>query len=165
MKSNSSAFGTLAIAAAIAAAGCASHSPSQPAMGQTKGTTPLEAGGFDPKDPVATSAVREHAISLIEESAKSTEPQVRANAIEAASLTPDRLKSIIIHGLDDTNAGVRAVAAMACGRVRATKVTARIRPLIQDQNAFVRAAAIFALARCGSEVDRSPLATLLLHDQ
>lgn len=165
MKSNSSAFRTLAIAALVAAAGCASKPHQQPAMGESKATTPLDVSGFDPKDPVATSGVREHAISVIEESAKSADPQVRGNAIEAASLTPERLKTIIVQGLDDTNPGVRTIAAMSCGKARLTKVTARIRPLTLDQNAYVRAAAIYALARCGSEVDRSPLAGLLLHEQ
>jgi HEAT repeat protein len=165
MNSNSPAVRALAIVALLGAVGCATKPHQQPAMGQTKAASPLDTGSFDPKDPVATSAVREHAISLIEESVKSTDPQIRANAIEAASLSAERLKSIIVRGLDDTNPGVRAVAAMSCGKARLAKVNGRLRPLTQDQNAFVRAAAIYALARCGSEVDRSPLAGLLLHDQ
>jgi hypothetical protein len=133
-------------------------------MGQTGETSTPASGSFNPKDPVAVSAVREHAISVIDESASSKDPQVRANAVEGASLAPDRLKSVIGRGLTDPSAGVRTVAAMSVGKARVAELCSGVRPLLDDQSAFVRAAAIFALARCGQPVDRTPLAGMLLRD-
>ncbi len=160
------AAGAISLAAMAALAGCHKHqqTSSDPAMGQTASKALVEAPGFDPKDPVAVSAIREHALATIEESAKSPEAPIRANAVEAASLAPDRLKTIIDQALDDHNPGVRTVAAMSVGKAHLTKLAPRVRPLLTDQSPYVKSAAIYALAKCGFEVDRSPLAGLLLHD-
>jgi HEAT repeat protein len=154
----------LAMVALALAAGCASHPNPQPAMGQASPKPIPTTPGFDARDPVATSEVREHALSVIEEGALSPDAQVRANSVEAAALAPDRLKSVIDHGLDDRNAGVRCVAAMAVGKARLAKLASRVRPLLTDQSSFVRSAAIFALVRCDAEVDRTPLAGMILRD-
>ncbi len=160
------AAGALSLAVIAAIAGCHKHQQkdSDPAMGQAAAKAVLETPGFDSKDPVTISAIRERALATIEESAKSPDAPIRANAVEAASLAPDRLKTIVDRALDDHNPGVRTVAAMAVGKARLTKLAPRVRPLLTDQSPYVKSAAIYALAKCGFEVDRSSLAGMLLRD-
>ncbi len=154
----------LVAAATLAAlAGCASEGPPKASMGAT-GRGGQEAGGFNARDPVALSSIRERALSTVQEMAASDVPQFRANAVEAATAAPARLLPVIEQGLRDQNAGVRAVAAMAVGKARLTRVADRVRPLLRDSNPYVQSAAIFALVRCGQDVDRTPLANLLLRD-
>jgi HEAT repeat protein len=152
-------------------AGCTSQHPrtaggGQAASdaGQAEAKSLLAASSFDPRDPLAISKLHERAVATIEELSKSQDAQVRANSVEAASMAPERMKEIIGHGLEDTNPGVRSVAAMAAGRARLSEFTARMWPLIGDENAYVRSAAIYALIRCGADADRTPLAGMLLKD-
>jgi HEAT repeat protein len=145
--------------AAVLVAGCVSGSGGS--MGSRAG---IESANFDAKDPVIISGIRERAISLIGESANSTDARIRTNAVEAASLAPERLQPVIARALDDRNAGVRTVAAMAVGKASLAKLAGRVRPLLMDDSPYVRSAAIYALARCGAEVDRTPLASMLLSD-
>src|SRR5215831_13815445 len=132
-----------AAALLLLAAGCGKNKEGYPAMGQAGPKAIIETPGFDPKDPVAISGIRERAISTIEEAAKSPDAQIRANAVEAASLAPDRLKKVVDAALDDRNAGVRTVAAMAIGKVRMTKSVQRVRPMLSEPSAYVKSAAIF----------------------
>lgn len=115
-------------------------------------------------EPVRFSAIREQAIAVIERSAKDADPQVRANAMEAAALLPARLESVIAGGLSDQSPAVRSVAAMAAGRASLVSCTNRVYALLNDPTAHVRASALYALVRFGADVDRSPLATMLLDD-
>src|ERR1051325_5601606 len=121
--------GTLITAMSLMAlCGCAgTHSG---AMGQAGPKAISETPGFDAKDPVIVSGIRERALSMIEQAAKSPDPAIRANAVEAASMAPDRLKKVIDAGLDDRNTGVRAVSAMAVGKARLRKSAARCRTLL-----------------------------------
>jgi HEAT repeat protein len=144
-------------------AGCAAEGPRKASMGAA-GRSGHETSGFDARDPVVLSSIRERALSTVQEMAASDVPQFRANAVEAATAAPARLMPVIEQGLRDQNAGVRAVAAMAVGKARLTRVAERVRPLLRDSNPYVQSAAIFALVRCGHEVDRTPLANLLLRD-
>jgi HEAT repeat protein len=167
MNSNTRRLIASSVSAAVLlvlVAGCNKNRQAYPAMGQAGPHAILETPGFDPKDPIAVSGLRERAITTIEEAANSKDAQIRANAVEAASLAPDRLKKVIDNALDDRNPGVRTVAAMAVGKVRLSKSVPRVRPLVSDQSPYVKSAAIFALARCEAEVDRTPLAGMLLHD-
>jgi HEAT repeat protein len=159
MKHSELAALTAAVILAMAA-GCATTPSSDAAMGAT-GSAAL---GFNPKDQVAVSAVRERAIGVIQEQIASETPQFRANAVEAALYSPERLRPVIEKGLVDQNAGVRAVAAMTIGKGRIKKLAPQVRSLLQDPNPYVKSGAIFALARCGLAVERSPLANLLLND-
>ncbi|HYE61524.1 MAG TPA: HEAT repeat domain-containing protein [Phycisphaerales bacterium] len=156
MKNAYAAVGVTAVMVALAG-GCAQ--PSRPA-----GAMGAAAAPFTVTDPVALSAIRERAISTVQELIASETPQFRANAVEAALHSPDRLKSIIEKGLRDENAGVRAVAAMSVGKGRLAKLAPQARSLLHDSNAYVKSAAIFALARNGLQVDRTPLSNLLLKD-
>src|SRR5882724_5592411 len=112
---------------ALTLGGCvSSHTGS---MGQAGAKSGIESQGFDGNDPVIVSGVRERALSLIQDSAANPDAHIRTNAIEAASLSPERLQAVISHALDDRNAGVRSVAAMSVGKASLTKLAGRVRPL------------------------------------
>jgi HEAT repeat protein len=168
-----SVTGAAVVACVVLGAGCArdgktSQGGREPgartaAPGATRGTTRDDAPRV-PIDRVGQSALREKAIELVETLARSGDAQVRANAIEAASYAPTRLAPVIERGLRDTSPGVRSVAAMAVGRARLREIAVSVTPLMGDPTSAVRVSAIYALARTGNDVDRSPLAAYLLHD-
>ena len=107
------------------------------------------------------AALREKALSLLANTAQAGSPEERANALESLVQTPARLSGVAEIALQDQNVGVRAVAALAIGKAKLANLAPRVRPLLNDDNAFARGAAIFALKRCGQSVDVSPLAGLL----
>lgn len=127
---------------------------------------PVQPSAADVKElsQIAQSQLRERAIEAVQAASTSKDPQIRANAMEAAGLAPARLSKIIDAGLADENPGVRTVAALAVGRERLADLADHASYLLQDPTPHVKAAAIFALARCGQSVDQTPLATMLLRD-
>lgn len=158
-------------------AGCSSSGPAQTrtaaqpgnkavANSATASNTARPATGNAPV-PVQVSAtrlaeLREGAVQRIEDLSRSTDPQIRANAVEASGSASVRLKPIISSGLLDNNAGVRAVALMTIGKLQITDLVGKTTSLNTDPSPFVRAAAIYAQIRCGRKVDPSPLADMLL---
>jgi HEAT repeat protein len=87
---------------------------------------------------------------------------VRANAIEMLETQVEPLRQAVSRGLVDLNAGVRFASCMALGRQRLCGIADLARPLLNDPSQSVRAAAIFALAVCGEDVDQTPLAMMVL---
>jgi len=156
----------------ILSAGCASSSPEggsasgKSASGSGKPTEKLtiEEARKRYADPETRIRLREQAIDGLIVLAASGEPQVRANAVEALMAAPDRAEPAVGRALHDENLGVRTVAAMTAGKLRLTGQEAALRPLLEDPSPFVRAAAIYALRRCGEDVDPTPLAGMLLRD-
>ncbi|CAG1007402.1 hypothetical protein PHYC_03427 [Phycisphaerales bacterium] len=149
----------------LAAGGCAQLAPSQSSRPPAPAALPpaaTQAPGAD--DRIAASSIRERAIQLIEELSKSSDPQVRANAVEAASIVPNRLSEVVERGLHDPNPAVRSVAALAVGRSRITDLADQLSPLQSDPTPHVRISVILALVNCGQPVDRTPLANYLLED-
>lgn len=118
----------------------------------------------DYASPVVRSDLREAAIDSILACGRSRDASVRANATEAALLAPPRLESLVAAGLKDDNLGVRSVAAVVVGKARIKSLTPAVRPLLSDSSPFVRSSAIFALRKCGEEVDPSPLSNYLMSD-
>ncbi len=111
---------------------------------------------------VSQSQLRERAIDQIQQSSRSNDPAVRANAVEAAGRVKGRLKSVVTKGLSDPNLGVRAVAATTIGRAGLKDLAESTRPLLTDESPLVRTSAVFALTKARAAVDPSPLADLLL---
>lgn len=148
----------------LAAGGCMAH------KGQAAATksapppqaTPREIVKF--KDPAAVTDLKDRATELLLRLAADPSPQIRANAIEALLETPGKLEPEAAKGLIDPNPGVRSTAAMMIGRAQLASQVAGLTPLLKDPSAFVRASAMYALARCGQKVDQSPLADLVLSD-
>lgn len=129
---------------------------------KTKGKQQAGEPAEQPTSVLETSALREAALNKIEELAKSPDAQTRANAVEAAGQSPKRLLSIIEAGLGDTNAGVRTVACVVVGKQKLTNLSDRVSAMTTDNSEYVRAAALFALRRCGQSVDITPLSSFLL---
>lgn len=159
--------------AAIAFAGCSASGPNA-AKGPAAANSPAANAGLLKMsataarqryaDPVTRSALREHAIDELVVLAADPDPQVRANAVEAMLAAPSRVEPIVSKGLRDQNLAVRTVAAMTAGKLRLSSLTPEVDPLLRDPSPFVRAAAIYALRRCGEQTDPTPLATMLLSD-
>lgn len=183
-RSTSHVFGTCLLALVLAAGalpGCGSSGssttakPEKPATGTaqaqvksqdsskpaTRNTPP---GGQASSTLVSSSELRERALEVIEDGSRSSAPEVRANAVEAAGLAARRCESVIASGLKDDNVGVRSVAAMAAGRAKVEALAPALNPMLLDSSPFVRAAAVMGLARMGKPVDQSPLSTMLLTD-
>ncbi len=116
------------------------------------------------ENPIARSQVRERALGILLEASASDLPQMRANAIEAIALSPARVESIARLGLLDDNLGVRYTAAMTIGKLQLRSSRDLLKPLLRDEDPVVRAAAIYAIDRCGGKVDPTPIARLLQSD-
>jgi len=120
-------------------------------------------GKYD--DPVARSELRERAIELLSDTAvNSPAPELRANAVEALSMAPARFETVAPSTLLDENLGVRAVTALAAGRIRQRTLMPAVEPLLNDESPIVRSSAIFAMRRFGAPTDPTPLATMLMTD-
>lgn len=92
---------------------------------------------------------------------RSQDPYLRSNAIEAGAHLPGRAASLIAIGLRDRVAAVRFASLAMMGKLRLRAMSSSARPLLNDQNMSVRAAALFALHMCGHKVDLSPMAGYL----
>ncbi|MCW5775432.1 MAG: HEAT repeat domain-containing protein [Phycisphaeraceae bacterium] len=151
----------MTLAAALAAGGCGSSAE----QAEKPGTqTRTAARGERPADPVRITALRERAIATLTEYSSDVDPQVRANVIEALVVAPARLEPIAAAGLRDSNEGVRAVAAMAVGKARLSRLASAVEPLLSDPSPRVQTSAIFAMRRLGREADPTPLASFALGD-
>lgn len=154
----------LALALGVLCAGCRgpARGPSAGAGAADEAAAGADAGRFDHTDALAISGLRERAIERLEALASSSDPQVRANAIEALGALPSRVETVAAAGLRDGNEGVRAVAAMVVGRARVRSLGPAVERLTQDPSGYVQSAAIYASRRLGREVDLTPLGRLLL---
>lgn len=132
-------------------AGCASGPGDERASAET------------PLSPIERSTLRERALAILEEAATSENALLRANALEALHTAPTRIERFVRAGLADENLGVRYTAAMTVGELELRGLTPFIQPLRDDPSPSVEGAAIFALRRLGRDVNPTPLAALLRH--
>lgn len=124
------------------------------------------ASGSSPRHDAAMAAIAaenlvDEARHLLIASTSHETPTVRANALEALHLLPQDAGEYARRLLMDPNRGVRFVAAMTIGRLQVKDAAHLVAPLQQDSSESVRAAALYALKRCGQPVDLSPLAAML----
>ncbi len=141
------------------------------ALAAALSASPTLAGDKSPPKPanpyatqVARSQLREKAIDHLVQACVDKDPLIRANAIEGLHAAPARVEDAVRAGLADENRGVRFVAAYTVGKLRLKQSLTFVEPLLSDADSRVRAAAIFALASCGREIDPSPLGEMLGHD-
>ena len=106
-------------------------------------------------------ATRSKAMQILVDASVSDAPILRANAIEAMQVEPERALPLTQRGLMDENPGVRFAAVVTAGELNFTSLKPAIRPLVADRNPSVRAAAIYALHKFGDEIDITPLADML----
>ncbi len=143
-------------------AAAAGDRPAPPAVG-TRETAVGRDAATGPERPLAADPI-EAAAAILAAGVRSPDPVVRANALEGMLAWPALLREHVAGGLVDDNRGVRFVAAMCVGRARLTDLSHLVQPLVRDRSDSVRAAAIYALRRCGRPVDPSPLATMIRSD-
>lgn len=129
--------------------------PAVVALGQATATAPVEVA------PLNRKQLRQRAIDELVSASLSPYPSLRANAIEGMQVMPDRARSMVLKGMQDPNAGVRFAAVVTSGILRFKSMTPALHPLLGDENASVRAAAIYALHRLGQKIDLTPLADML----
>ena len=110
----------------------------------------------------ALAALRPRAIEQIVRAARSTDAVLRANAVEASAAIPDRALPIVHLAIDDPIAPVRFAALATMGRMRLKSLVPVAEPRLLDDSEPVRAAAMFALYRCGAPVDITPMAKMLM---
>ncbi|MCC6661036.1 MAG: HEAT repeat domain-containing protein [Phycisphaerales bacterium] len=144
-----------ALAGLLALASCAGNG--KPSGGHAAGA----AGPGPYRDVVAVSDLRERAIAMLTKAAGAEAPAIRANALEGLSAAGARVDTLLPAALHDSNEGVRTVAAMIVGRLGLSGHAAEIAALRSDPSPYVRAAAVYAGARIGTNPDVSPLAGLL----
>jgi len=119
-----------------------------------------------PKPVTRNEAVdlRQAAVDLLLQAADSTNPLLRANAVEALQVDRDHIEAVVRVALGDENRGVRFIAAMTVGQLRLDTIAHLAEPLLMDESDSVRAAAIYALRQCGRRPDRNPLAQMIMSD-
>ncbi len=103
-------------------------------------------------------------MDVLDQASLSDDPLMRANAIEALAPETEALRAAVLRGLVDSNEGVRFVATMSIGRDHLCGVSHLLQPMLQDESASVRVAAIYSLTACGQEVDLNPLASAIFGD-
>lgn len=118
-------------------------------------------GQVDWADAIARSDLREKAINLLATLASSPSAEQRTNALEGLSEVPTRLEGAVRVGLTDESPAVRAVSATLVGKQQLVNSTSFVQPLLNDQVVFVRASTLYALRRCGQNVDITPFASYL----
>ncbi len=98
---------------------------------------------------------------VLDEASRNPDKLLRAHAIEAMQTDLTILEPAARRGLADREASVRFVSAMTVAKVRMPGASALLEPLKLDANDSVRAAAILALNRSGTETDPGPLARFI----
>ena len=117
--------------------------------------------GLDEATAEAVYAARDKAVEQILKASRSEDAYLRANAIEAAEPLSDRLPALVKLGLEDDDPVVRFAALVVIGRQRMTDLRGSLRRHLADGSDSVKAAAMYALTRCGEAVDLTPLAGML----
>jgi len=107
------------------------------------------------------NALRHKAAQLLIDASVGDAAILRANAIEAMQVDPDRALPLAQRGLGDENPGVRFAAIVTAGQLEFRSLAPAIQPLVRDPNPSVRAAAIFALHTFGRDIDITPLGDML----
>jgi len=103
---------------------------------------------------------RDRAVSHIASTARSDDPELRMNAIEAMQPLPRRARPLAELGLSDDNKGVQFAALTTIGKLELESLAEAAAEFTDSEHPSLRAAGLFAAERCGLDVDISPLARL-----
>lgn len=104
---------------------------------------------------------RQRAVKQVLDSSRSPNGFLRANAIEAAHHLPQRVVPLVQLGLEDPHPAVRFAATATIGKLKLAEMTPAVERLATDPFESVRAAALWALHRCGRQVNMTPLAIMI----
>jgi len=110
---------------------------------------------------VSDQAAREKAERIITDMSRNEDPFIRANAMEATASAGQIAMPLLHIALEDTHPAVRFAALTAIGKRQERSMQAAIERRVEDENASVRAAALYALSRIDAKPDMSPLAQML----
>lgn len=127
-------------------------------------SSPLAAqtpAGPPPTAKQVLAVVRDRAIEQVLLSARSGDPFLRANAIEAMQPLPDRALPLAQLGLDDEHPVVRFAALVTIGKLNPPGMGDLVRGMLDDPSASVRGAAMFAGRKLGLDVPIDGLAPML----
>ncbi len=117
---------------------------------------------------VATLRVhRAAALKIVLDATRSDDPLMRANALEAIQHAPDHALPVVTLALEDPEPGVKFAALYTIGELRLNALVHAAKPLIRrSEQPHVRAAVIYAAARCGvaSDALMSEMAGFLQHE-
>jgi HEAT repeat protein len=93
----------------------------------------------------------DRAVVLLQLEARSKQPDIRANCVEALQpLSDDRSLDVIEQGLHDSDWVVRFASCMACGHRKVKTLLPVLQTMaVTDPNENVQVAAIYASARVG----------------
>jgi HEAT repeat protein len=132
--------------AAQSQASATSATPAQKVLPRPKAPPSVPAPKAEPLDPQIQQAARQQ----IESAFASSDPILRANAIEAAQKTiGNGAAPMILQGLSDAEPLVRFAGAMAAGQLRLREAYQPLLRLVPDADKHVQIAARFALHRLG----------------
>lgn len=102
------------------------------------------------------------ALEILQRAVDSTNPLLRANAIQGFEYAPAQAVDAVRKGLGDENRAVRFVSTMVVGQMKLTELAPLVEPLLLDESDSVHAAAIYALRRCGRKPNMNPLSRMIL---
>jgi HEAT repeat protein len=135
------------------------------------GATLLALPGCPPANPAAQQSNEEalhgpamdRAVVLLQLEARSKQPDIRANCVEALQpLSDDRSLDVIEQGLHDSDWVVRFASCMACGHRKVKTLLPVLQTMaVTDPNENVQVAAIYASARVGDTSSVGRLAETL----
>jgi len=118
-----------------------------------------------PKSPAQLLAEHEdRAIREVLEAARSDDPQLRAQAMEAIQPRPKRALPLTQIALEDENPAVRFAALVTIGDLRLAALGDNAARLQDDPDPSVRAAAMYAAHACGKDSNMNELPRLLGSD-
>jgi len=154
----------------VAMTGCAKKSPDKAILQEwsTRDHSVISGQPAEPSLNVSPQAtlnappeeLRTAALDLLMQAADSTNPLLRANALEAMQSEPEHLEAAVKIAMHDENRGVRFVAAALVGKI-GLDLCDELERLLEDESLSVRTAAIYGLRQCGRDVDLTPLGEML----
>lgn len=136
----------------------------RPTLHHMDDTLEPSVGSMPAELPADLNAMRSTAVELLVQASQSTNPLLRANAIEALHPAKPEIEAVARQSLADENHAVRFIAAMTVGKLKLTQIAPLLEPLLHDESPSVRAAAIYGMHRCGRNVDLNPLASMLMSE-
>jgi len=110
----------------------------------------------------AADALNKQATQIVLRSARSDDPFLRANAMEAAEHLGMRAVPLLQVGVEDDSRAVRFAALCTIGKLQETSMEAVARRKLTDPDLSVRCAAVFALQQMKKQVDMAPLAQAVM---
>ncbi|MCC7192091.1 MAG: HEAT repeat domain-containing protein [Phycisphaeraceae bacterium] len=122
---------------------------------------PAPASGSSATQP-SLRELHDKAVEQVLASSQSSDPFLRANAIEAAQNLPDRVVPLVQLGLNDPHGVPRFAALVTVGKLRLRSLALDLSRFDNDPSPSIRAAALYARRANGQKVDFNPMRDFLV---